>query len=158
MGVIGSITEEVKCPKCKNIINAKIISEDLGTPSIKGVKVFKAVKLVSHKKDGFFSLKCPESGTILRLSIWHPSNNVKKSRCGHCKQKVSAFIIKQYSKRDERYRAYTKETTITVLKLLNHSRVTHHKNRLGNFRLQKCSGTGKIVKEKNVNLIDNCHP
>lgn len=144
---LGNKTEFVRCPQCKNKIKSEVISEYLGTPSIKGTKVYKDVKLEHHKKDGFFSRKCGKSGSTLTLSIWHQSDKVKKTKCKFCKQNVWAFIINTYSRNNGYHRPVTRQTSTTVLKLLHHKKFS-----------RKCRGTDKIIKETVVNLIDNCHP
>lgn len=144
---LGSKTETIKCPRCNKQIKAEVISESLGTSSIKGTKINKTIKLEHHKKDGFFSKKCIKSGSIMIMHIWHPSDKVRKARCTYCKRNVSAFIIKSNSWNNGFHRPVTKSTTITSLRLLYHKRGS-----------RKCYGTGKIVKEKKIDFIDNDHP
>ncbi|AJW71047.1 hypothetical protein [Nitrosopumilus adriaticus] len=144
---IGIKTETVKCTRCKKKIKAEVLSESLGTTSIKGTKINKTIKLEHHKKEGFFSRKCIKSGSSMIMHIWHPSDKVRKTRCHYCKRKVSAFIVRSNSRNNGFHIPVTKSTTITTMRLLYHKR-----------ERRKCHGSGKIVKEKSLDYIDNDHP
>ena len=57
--------------------------------------IFYSLKEINnHKKDGFFSRKCIESGSTLTVSFWHPSEKVKKIKCKYCKQNVEESILR----------------------------------------------------------------
>ena len=143
MGGIGSKVEAVRCSKCKNIVNAKVLSEYLGIPS-KGTTFNKIIKLDNHKKNGFFSSKCDGSSSELDVSFWYPSDNIRKTRCMYCKRSVTAYVLKKYS-RTSRVNRYVNQTTNTiVMKVLYHNR-----------GIRKCSGTDHVTKENRVDLIDN---
>lgn len=147
MGWIGSKTETVRCSKCKNFVDAKVLSEYLGTPSIKGISVNKVIKLASHKNNGFFSSKCNRSGSEFTVAFWHPSDKVRKARCMHCKRSVAAYILNRYSRSSRLSRDVDKQTTTIVMKLLYHKRGS-----------RKCRGTGRVTKERHIDWIDNNHP
>ena len=145
MGGIGSKIEAVRCSKCKNIVNAKVLSEYVGIPN-QGITFNKIIKLNSHKKNGFFSSKCDGSGSELDASFWYPSDKIRKTRCVYCKRSVTAYVLKKYSK-ISRVNKYVDQTTNTiVMKVLYHNR-----------GIRKCSGIGHVTKECRVDLIDTIH-
>jgi hypothetical protein len=140
-------TEKMRCSKCDNIVDVRVISEVLGTPSIKGVPINKVVKVDDHKLNGFFSSKCKGSGSTHYLKLWHPSNKVRKIQCRYCKRSVDAYILNNHSRISRLTHDVDKKTTTIIMKLLYHKSGS-----------RKCSGTGRIAKERKNDFIDNGHP
>lgn len=137
----------VKCPNCKNSVEYEVVFRKIRKSEVTGKTYHEKIKYASHKKGGILSLKCPNSGAVVDRYVFKQSEKVDKIKCKFCKKSVWAFKLSDRiwdtdSNKDVGWRHY-----LTVHKLFTH---TNH--------YSKCFGSGKIVKHKNIEPMDNNHP